>query len=127
MTIQNMKTSHRIIYNNSKNMEAVPSESVDLIVTSPPYPMIEMWDEIFSDLNPLIRETLDRSAGMEAYELMHQQLDPVWDEVYRVLKEGRFLCINIGDATRTINGDFKLYTNHSRIQSYLQKLGFSYV
>ena len=120
-----MKTSHRIIYKNSKDMKELPAESVDLIVTSPPYPMIEMWDQTFSDLNPLVRETLDKSAGMQAYELMHQELDPVWDEVYRVLKEGRFVCINIGDATRTINGDFQLYTNHSRIQSYLQQLGFS--
>jgi DNA modification methylase len=120
-----MKTSHKIIYNNSSDMKELPSESVDLIVTSPPYPMIEMWDEIFSGLNPSIRDTLDKSAGMEAYELMHQELDPVWDEVYRVLKKGRFVCINIGDATRTINGDFQLYTNHSRIQSYLEQLGFS--
>lgn len=120
-----MKTSHRIIYKNSKDMKELPAESVDLIVTSPPYPMIEMWDEIFSDLNPLISEALNKSAGMQAYALMHQELDSVWDEVYRVLKEGRFVCINIGDATRTINGDFQLYTNHSRINNYLQQLGFS--
>lgn len=106
-------------------MKELPAESVDLIVTSPPYPMIEMWDEIFSDLNPLISEALNKLAGMQAYALMHQELDSVWDEVYRVLKEGRFVCINIGDATRTINGDFQLYTNHSRINNYLQQLGFS--
>lgn len=105
-------------------MDQIPSKSVDLIVTSPPYPMIEMWDETFSSLNPAIKDALDRSAGMEAYELMHRELDPVWDEVYRVLKEGGLACVNTGDATRTINGDFQLYTNHSRIQSYLQKLGF---
>jgi DNA modification methylase len=120
-----MKTQHKIIFQNAKQMDALPSESVDLVVTSPPYPMIEMWDKIFSGLNSTIKDALDRSAGMEAFELMHQQLDLVWDEVFRVLKYGRFACINIGDATRTINGDFKLYTSHSRIQSYLQQLGFS--
>jgi DNA modification methylase len=106
-------------------MEALPFESVDLVVTSPPYPMIKMWDKIFCDLNPSIGNAIDRSASMEAFELMHQQLDPVWDEVFRVLKNGRFACINIGDAVRTINSDFQLYTNHSRILSYMQKLGFS--
>ena len=120
-----MKTQHKIIFQNSNKMEQLPSASVDLVVTSPPYPMIEMWDDIFGDLNPAIIKTLDRSAGMEAYEMMHQELDRIWDEVYRVLKVGGFACINIGDATRTINGDFRLYTNHSRIQSYLQKLGLS--
>ncbi|WP_429997456.1 hypothetical protein, partial [Mycoplasmopsis bovis] len=26
----------------------IDDESVDLVITSPPYPMIKMWDEIFS-------------------------------------------------------------------------------
>jgi hypothetical protein len=46
---------------------------------------------------------------MQAFELMHQILDRVWDEVCRVVKGGGFVCINIGDATRTISGDFTLY------------------
>jgi len=37
-----MRTSHQIIFQDSKNMKGVDSESVDLVVTSPPYPMIEM-------------------------------------------------------------------------------------
>ena len=106
-------------------MDALSSKSVDLVVTSPPYPMIDMWDDVFNGLNPAIGDALNTSAGMDAFEMMHHELDKVWDEVYRVLKPGRFACINIGDATRTMNGDFRLYTNHARILSYLQKLGFS--
>jgi DNA modification methylase len=106
-------------------MDALSSSSVDLVVTSPPYPMIEMWDDVFSGINPAIRNALNNAAGMDAFELMHHELDQVWEEVYRVLKEGGFACINIGDATRTMNGDFHLYTNHARILSSLQKLGFS--
>ncbi|MCK4469614.1 MAG: site-specific DNA-methyltransferase, partial [Desulfobacterales bacterium] len=45
--------------------------------------------------------------------------------VHRVLKSGGIACINIGDATRTINDHFALYTNHSRIHTYMQKIGFS--
>jgi DNA modification methylase len=106
-------------------MAQLPSNSVDLVVTSPPYPMIEMWDDGFSRLNPSIQQALKTSAGMHAFELMHRELDRVWDEVYRVLKHGGIACINIGDATRTMNGEFCLYTNHARILSYLQTLGFS--
>jgi DNA modification methylase len=54
---------------------------------------------------------------------MHQELDKVWTEVERVLIPGGFACINIGDATRTINGDFSLYPNHSRIITAFQKIG----
>lgn len=120
-----MRTKHKVLFQNAINLATFPSKCVDLIVTSPPYPMIEMWDEMFCDLDPTLRDALSDSDGMEAFELMHQVLDPVWKEVYRILKEGRFACINVGDAVRTINGDFRLYTNHSRILSYLQELGFS--
>lgn len=56
---------------------------------------------------------------------MHRELDKVWGEVYRVLKQGGFACINVGDATRTIAEEFKLYPNHARILSSCLELGFS--
>ncbi|MCF6248520.1 MAG: site-specific DNA-methyltransferase [Desulfobacula sp.] len=55
---------------------------------------------------------------------MHQILDATWKESYRVLKPGGFACINIGDATRTVNGNFALYTNHARILKFTQEIGF---
>ena len=68
--------------------------------------MIEMWDEMFSHQNPEIQDALANGDGKQAYALIHEILDAVWDEVFRVLKDGRFACINIGDATRTVKGDF---------------------
>jgi len=120
-----MKTKHKTIFSDSKNMKELSDESVDLLVTSPPYPMIEMWDDMFSQQNPEIREKLDNGSVSAAYELMHRLLDETWKEAYRVLKSGGFACINIGDATRTINGNFALYTNHARILKYAQEIGFS--
>jgi DNA modification methylase len=120
-----MITKHKVYFNNANNMDELADESIDLVVTSPPYPMIEMWDKIFASQNQKIGEALKKKNGPVAYELMHQELDKVWDELYRVLKEGGIACINIGDATRTINGHFALYTNHSRIHTYMQKIGFS--
>ena len=119
-----MKTNHKVITENSINMEAVSSESVDLMVTSPPYPMIEMWDDMFAQQSPSVKKALGKRDGANAFELMHQVLDPVWKEVYRVLKVGGFACINIGDATRTINGNFVLYPNHMRILKSALDLGF---
>jgi len=120
-----MRTTHQIYFENSKNMRGIPSESVDLVVTSPPYPMIEMWDEMFAGQNPLIRDALSKKQGSAAFELMHKELDPVWNEVHRILKNGGNACINIGDATRTIDGNFALYENHSRILTYMLEIGFS--
>jgi len=120
-----MKTTHKIYFNDSDNMHAIPSSSVHLIVTSPPYPMIEMWDEIFKRRSRKIGAALKNRKGLEAFELMHRELDAVWHEVYRILIPGGIACINIGDAVRTVGDDFMLYANHARILEALINAGFS--
>ena len=118
------ETNHKIYFRNAQNLDVLEDESVDLVVTSSPYPMIQIWDDVFSQLNPDIRTALDNEDGNLAFELMHQELDKVWDEVYRVLQTNGIACINIGDATRSIGKDFKLYASHARIISHCCKLGF---
>lgn len=115
---------HTIFFNAAQNMRHLKDKSVDMVVTSPPYPMIEMWDDIMSKQNPLIKDALDSNYPRLAFELMHQELDKVWAECWRVLKDGSFLCVNIGDATRTIDGEFALYNNNTRIIQACEKLGF---
>ena len=119
-----MITRHQIYFQDSKNMEALPSGTVDLVVTSPPYPMIEMWDSIFAGQNVEISQALQNGDGPAAFEMMHVELDAVWQEVWRILKQGGIACINVGDATRTIDSRFWLYPNHSRILNQFLKLGF---
>ncbi|HEY9246438.1 MAG TPA: site-specific DNA-methyltransferase [Candidatus Methanoperedens sp.] len=119
-----MKTNHKIIFKNSNNMGEVLSGSINLLVTSPPYPMIEMWDEQFSILNNEIKEGLQKREGMRAYYLMHGELNKVWKEADRVLMTGGIVCINIGDAARKLGDSFQLYANHSYITCYFEKMGY---
>ena len=119
-----IRTEHKLHFNNAQKMREVSSETVNLIVTSPPYPMIKMWDEIFSLQNSKITQKLEDNDGNLAFELMHQELDKVWEETYRVLSKGGIACINIGDATRTVNDNFQIYANHVRILTKLLSLGF---
>jgi DNA modification methylase len=118
------ETNHRIYFQNAQNLEVLENESVDLVVTSSPYPMIQIWDDVFSQLNPEIKKALENQDGNLAFELMHKELDKVWNEVYRVLKTNGIACINIGDATRSVGKDFKLYASHARIISHFCKIGF---
>ncbi len=120
-----METFHKTLFQDSRDLKNIPSESVDLVVTSPPYPMIDMWDEMFGNQKPEINEALERGEGMIAYELMHEILDSVWNEMFRVLKNDRFACINIGDATRKVKDEFCLYPNHARVLTHLLNIGFS--
>ena len=127
-----MYTNHRIILSNSQQMNELADGVVQLMVTSPPYPMIQMWDALFAKVDPKIAELwqkLNANAVEEnvrlIYDAMHENLAKVWQEAYRVLVEGGIACINIGDATRTINGKFQLFSNHSRITEICGKIGFT--
>ena len=106
------KTQHKIIIGDSTKMVQINDNSIDLIVTSPPYPMIEMWDEMFN------------SVGATTYGEMHDYLARTWKECYRVLKQGGLMCINVGDATRSIDHRFKIYPNHSKVIERCEGIGF---
>jgi site-specific DNA-methyltransferase (cytosine-N4-specific) len=127
-----MQTEHKITLGNSQQMPELADGSVQLMVTSPPYPMIQMWDNLFADADPRIaalwrklEEDGDDEAVAQIYDAMHLYLGEVWRETYRVLCDGGIACINIGDATRTINGKFKLFPNHARILEICEKIGFT--
>lgn len=128
-----METHHQVIFKDSRDMRDLEDSSIQLVVTSPPYPMIEMWDALFRRMNPRIGALIDETRSAEsdkrgtvssAYELMHEELGKVWSECYRVLCEGGIACVNIGDATRSINGRFRLFPNHSKIIEHCERIGF---
>ena len=119
-----MSTTHRIVYDNSSQLSVIEDESVDLVVTSPPYPMVAMWDEMFGELNQKISNMMALGKNDKAFELMHKELDIVWESLFRVLKKGGIACINIGDSTRKLDGVFKLYNSHSRILNFCISIGF---
>ena len=103
---------YRVVIGDSREMAEVNDRSIHLIVTSPPYPMVAIWDDFFTEVSA------------STYDAMHEYLNQVWREVERVLVPGGIACINIGDATRTRDGLFHLYPNHSRIIENFEKLGF---
>ncbi|MFW9987416.1 MAG: DNA-methyltransferase [Candidatus Odinarchaeota archaeon] len=119
-----METEHKVYFKNSTDMGEIESNSIDLMITSPPYPMIEMWDKLFSSLNKEIKQMLEEEDSKEAFNLMHQELKKVWREVARVLKPGGIACINIGDATRKIDGCFQLFPNHIQVSNYFHENNF---
>ncbi len=80
-----MYTEHKIILGNSQQMPELADGSVQLMVTSSPYPMITMWDNLFAKADPKIAELwqkLDADCQEETvtqiYGAMHDYLGKVW-------------------------------------------------
>jgi DNA modification methylase len=117
-----METDHRIETADARELD-LPENSVDLVVTSPPYPMIEMWDGVFAELDPEIGEALDAEDGDRAFKRMHDALDTVWERLSDVVVPGGIVCINVGDATRTLDR-FRQYPNAAEITSRMREHGF---
>lgn len=75
--------SGKVIFKSSEKMTDLASESVDLMVTSPPY-----WD-----LKNYFKE--NQIGYKETYEEYLNRINCVWKETYRVLKEDGSMWINI--------------------------------
>ena len=120
-------STHKLLVSDSRKLPSIPDESIGLVVTSPPYPMIAMWDEMFGEQSPRVTQALSEGNHPTAFEAMHTLLDPVWQECLRVLCPGGFLCINIGDAVRSDAEQFRLHSNHSRVIASIAGLGFTLI
>ena len=119
--MERMETTHRVYVDDARELP-LADDSVQLVVTSPPYPMIEMWDDVFAALDPGIGDALEDEDGEQAHERMLGVLDDAWREVARVLQPGGIAVVNVGDATRTLDR-FRVYDNHARITDTFQSLG----
>jgi DNA modification methylase len=118
-----VETTHRVVVDDARELD-LPADSVDLVVTSPPYPMVEMWDEAFAAQSPAVEDALETGDGPAAFDAMHAVLGEVWSELERVLVDGGIACVNVGDATRTLGDRFRVYPNHSRVVEAFVERGF---
>jgi DNA modification methylase len=120
-----LQTEHRVIFSHAQHLDMLQPGTIQLVVTSPPYPMIEMWDGLFKEQSEDIRNGFRGEEPHRIFELMHGELDKVWSEIYRILEDGGIACINIGDATRTLRDRFYLFSNHARVITGCERIGFS--
>ncbi|ADQ47230.1 DNA methylase N-4/N-6 domain protein [Caldicellulosiruptor kronotskyensis 2002] len=107
----------KIIIGDSRNMSEIDNETIDLIITSPPY-----WHlKDYGVANQI-------GYGQTLHEYL-KDLYRVWQECFRVLKEGRRLCINIGDqfARSIVYGRYKIIPLHSEIIAQCEDIGFDYM
>jgi len=107
----------KIIVGDSRKMVEVKNNTIDLVVTSPPY-----WHIKDYGIEGQI------GYGQSLHEYL-KNLFIVWRECFRVLKPGTRLCINIGDQflRSIIYGRYKIAPLHSEFISQCEKIGFDYM
>jgi DNA modification methylase len=104
--------SVEILEGDARTVPGLPAGSVHLVVTSPPYPMLPQWDGLFTEL------------GAATYDAMHDVLATVWQRCSQALVPGGLLAVNIGDALRSQDGEFRLWPNHATVVERCVGLGF---
>jgi len=113
-----MPSLHAKIYQaDSRSMAELHDESIDLIVTSPPY-----WHLKDYGVEGQI------GYGQNLHDYL-RGLYAVWQEAYRVLRAGRRLCVNIGDqfARAVIYGRYKVIPLHAEVIAQAEQIGFDYM
>jgi DNA modification methylase len=73
--------------------------------------MIQQWDGLF------------RALGATDYAGMLRVLADAWAECQRVLVPGGILAVNIGDALRSVDGEFRLWPNPAETLRAVSRLG----
>ena len=112
-----MPTKHILINGDCRKMGLIQDESVQLIVTSPPYWQLKDYGH-------------ENQIGFnDTYEQYINNLNLVWKECYRVLEPGCRLCVNIGDqfARSVYYGRYKVIPIHSEIIRFCENCGFDYM
>lgn len=108
-------TSHSIHHGDARDLSWINSESVHLVVTSPPYWTLKQYQV----------DNEYQLGDIENYEAFLAELDKVWEECSRVLVGGGRICCVVGDVCvpRKRGGRHLVMPLHADIQVRARKLG----
>lgn len=113
----NKNVDATVIVGDSRNMNELKNEEIDLIVTSPPYWHLKDYG---------IPKQIGYGQSLHNYL---RDLYLVFMECYRVLRKGGRMCINIGDqfARSIIYGKYKVIPIHAEVIQQCEDIGFDYM
>jgi DNA modification methylase len=114
--VHQVPTSHSIYLGDARDMSGLESQSVHLVLTSPPYWTLKEY-----------RPSEGQLGHVDDYDQFLQELDKVWKLCFQALVPGgRLICV-VGDvclSRRENGGRHTVVPLHSSIQEHCRKLGF---
>lgn len=108
-------TTHLIHHGDARDLSFIESESVHLVVTSPPYAALIEYPQHASQM-----------GNIQSYELFLDELDRVWAECLRVLVPGGRVACVVGDVclSRKKAGRHHVLPLAGDIQVRARRVGF---
>lgn len=108
-------SKHLVQEADARSLPFVATESVHLVVTSPPYGALKEY-----------REHPEQLGNIQAYERFLEELDKVWAEAFRVLVPGGRVACVVGDVclSRKAAGRHHVLPLSADIQVRARRLGF---
>lgn len=114
--VRTIPTMHRLYMEDARDMSSLPSASVHLVLTSPPYWTLKEY-----------RDTQAQLGHIESYDEFLYALDKVWKHCFRALVPGgRLICV-VGDvclSRRENSGRHTVVPLHASIQEHCRRIGF---
>ena len=112
--VRGLPTGHTLHHRDSREVD-LPTESVDLVVTSPPYWTLKKYADH------------ERQLGdVQDYDEFLDELDEVWRRAYDALVPGGRMVIVVGDVnvSRRAYGRHLVFPLHASIQERCRLIGF---
>jgi DNA modification methylase len=113
-TVAALPSGHRLFLGDSRRFE-LPPQSVELVVTSPPYWTLKKYND-----------GEDQLGEIEDYDAFLDELDEVWRRAYSALVPGGRMVIVVGDVnvSRKAFGRHAVLPLHASIQERCRLIGF---
>lgn len=114
--LRQIPTTHYLVHGDAREMHSLCSESVHLVLTSPPYWTLKRYEDTHGQL-----------GHVQSYEDFLAQLERVWKRAYDLLVPGgRLICV-VGDvclSRRQNDGRHTVIPLHASIQEICRRIGF---
>jgi DNA modification methylase len=117
-SVKSLPSHHELHLGDARDLSIADDESVELVVTSPPYFDIKDYE------NGTGGE--DQLGDIEDYEQFNEEIDKVWKQCYEKLVPGGRMCIVVGDVLRS-RSDYdrhRVLPLHATIQEHCTNVGF---
>jgi len=112
-------THHVLHLGDARHLDWIPSNSIHLVLTSPPYWTLKKYND-----HP------EQLGDIQDYDAFLSELDKAWRHCYRALVEGgRVVCV-VGDvciARRRNKGRHLVVPLHADISTRARRIGFDYL